>query len=369
MTPRILSAGLLSLVVCCGAVQAQQQISRPVFEAIAEAQRLQQAGSQAEARARLEAIRQGLREGSLELALVHQRLGYLAIEQDRPSEAIKWLRLGLNSGALGDQAAAQDRRNLAQLLIGAGQHAEAVRLLEQEQQRGELSTPRKRLLVQAYSELEQYDKAIPLAEQVVAADPQADTVWYRLLAGMNHRLERYRQAERWLKVLVRRQPNQSEHWRQLAGMQSLDERQVEAAATLRLAHEGGISLSDQDLHNLVAVHVQAGAPWQAARLLQALLAENLLRPSAERQRLLAQLWSQARDRERAEAAWSALAGKSGASSDWLQLARLQLEKQQWSALLGTLERAEAGASAEQLATIRQWRDYVEAVRAEEGANQ
>ncbi len=369
MRARIVSACLLSLMTCCSGVQAQQQISRPVFEAIAEAQRLQQAGNQAEARARLETVREDLREGSLELALVHQRLGYLAVEQDRPAEAIKWLRLGLNSGALDEQAAAQDRRNLAQLLLGAGQHAEAVGLLEQERQRGELSTPLKRVLVQAYSELEQYDKAIPLAEQVVAADPQADMVWYRLLAGMNHRLERYPQAERWLKVLVRRQPDQPEHWRQLAGMQSLDGRQVEAAATLRLAHEGGVSLSDQDLHNLVAVHVQAGAPWQAARLLQALLDEKLLSLNPERQRLLAQLWSQARDRERAEAAWSTLAGKSGATSDWLQVARLQLENQQWPALLRTLTRAEAGASAEQLVTIRQWRNYVEVLRAEEAAAQ
>lgn len=368
MNARYHAVWLVTLLLAFDSATAQQ-ISQPVFEAINEAQRLQKSGRLSQAQEQLEAIRAGLREGSLELALIQQRLGYLAVEQNRPQEAIDWLRRALASGALDDAAAAQDRRNLAQLLMVAGRHAEAVRLLETEQRRGELSLSLKRLLVQAYNELEQYDKAIPLAEQVVAADPQADAVWYQLLAGMNHRLERYRQAERWLKVLLRRQPAQADYWRQLAGMQSLGGRQVEAAATLRLAYESGVSLDDRDLQNLIAVHVQAGAPWQAARLLQALINERLLEPDTQRQRLLAQLWLQARDRERAEAAWSSLADRSGETADWLQVARLQLESQRWSALLATLERARAGASSQQVALIDQWHDYVNAIQVEGRENQ
>ncbi|UAW98109.1 tetratricopeptide repeat protein [Halopseudomonas nanhaiensis] len=358
-------AWALSLWLVSAGVQAQQQVSPAVFEALREAQRLQQDGRPAQAREQLESVRRSLPDGSLELALVQQRLGYLAIAQDRTGDAIDWLRRALEHEVLDDQAAAQDRRNLAQLLVVEGRYSEAVRVLETQQRSGPLPLPLKRLLVQAYNELEQYDKAIPLAEQVVTADPQVDAVWYRLLAGMNHRLGRYGQAERWLHVVLRRQPAEAEHWRQLAGMQSLDGRQIDAAATLRLAHESGVTLSEQDLHNLVAVHTQAGAPWQAARLLQALLDEGLLSRSTQRQRLLAQLWLQARDRERATAAWRTLAGSTGATGDWLQVARLQLEDQQWADLLATLERARSGASAAQLATIGQWQDYVNAVQAED----
>lgn len=362
MKARCVIVWMVALLAAGENAHAQQQIARPVFEAIHESQRLQQAGRLAQAREALDAVRRGLPRSSLELALVQQRLGYLAIERDRPDEAIDWLQQALDSGALDERAAAQDRRNLAQLLMVAGRHAEVVRILEAQQRQGELPATLSRLLVQAYSELEQFDKAIALAERVVAADPQAEAVWYRLLAGMNHRLQRYRQAERWLQVLLRRQPAEAGHWRQVAAMQSLDGRQIEAAATLRLAYEGGVALGEQDLQNLVAMHVQAGAPWQAGRLLEALIAQRLLEPTAQRQRLMAQLWLQARDRQRAEAAWSALAGRSGAAADWLQLARLQMEAEQWTALLATLERARASANSEQLATIDQWRDYVNAVQ-------
>ena len=354
-----------TLVLCAsGASQAQQSIDPKTFSAIEQAQRAQQAGRQSEALATLQAARDTARRGSLEAALLDQRLAYLALERDRTAEAIVLLRQALDSGALSDEAATQDRRNLAQLLMSQGQHAEAIALLESEQQRGELTLPLKRLLVQAYSEAQQYSQAIAMAEQVVRAEPGVDDVWYRLLVGMNHRLERYAQAERWLKVLLTRGPGNAENWRQLAGVQSLDNRQVEAAATLRLAFEAGIRLSEQDLQNLVALQVQAGAPWQAARLLRALIDQRLLPATAQRQRLLAQLWQQARDHERAEAAWRELAMQSGEADDWLRVASIQLDNQDWEALLATLKRAQSGASADQLRLIEQWRAYARSMQAQ-----
>lgn len=355
---------LLSVMLLCsiGAAQAQQSVDPQTFGAIEQAQRAQQAGRTAEALATLQAARKAAREGSPEAALLDQRLAYLALERNRNDEAIALLRQALDNGALSDQAAAQDRRNLAQLLVSEGQHAEAITLLESEQRQGQLSLPLKRLLVQAYSEAQQYSQAIALAEQVVRAEPGVDDVWYRLLVGMNHRLERYAQAERWLKVLLAREPGSTESWRQLAGMQSLDNRQLEAAATLRLAFEAGVRLSEQDLQNLVALQVQAGAPWQAARLLRALIGQQLLPATEQRQRLLAQLWEQARDHERAEAAWRQLAMQSGDADDWLRVASIQLNNQDWEALLATLERARSGASADQLRLIEQWRAYAQSMQ-------
>lgn len=249
----------LLLSVACSA-QAQQTIDPQVFQALNSAREAQQSKDFAAARNQLEAALSTTEPRSLERALVQQRLGYLAIERQRNAEAIDWLRKALAQKQLGEQAASQDRRNLAQLLAQAGENAEAVSLLETELAADRLPLDTRRLLVQLYTRLERYSKAIPLAEQVVREDPGVEAIWYQLLAGMNYRLQRYQAAEKWFRVLLRREPHNAQIWRQLAGVQSLDRRQVDAAATLRLAYEGGIRLSETDLENLVALQVAAGAP-------------------------------------------------------------------------------------------------------------
>lgn len=349
----------ICLLLAAGATQAQQAINPGVFNALNAAQQAQEAGDHTRARSRLETALAQSADGSLERALVQQRLGYLAIARDRNAEAIDWLRKALAHGQLSDEAARQDRINLAQLLIMREGYAEAVALLEQEHAREPLGNQPKRLLVQAYNRLERFSKAIPIAEQVVASDPQVEASWYQLLAGMNQRLERYREAERWLKVLLKREPGSMQYWQQLAGVQSQGGRQVAAAATLRLAHESGIRFSQTDLDNLVALQVRAGAPWQAARLLQALLDEQLLPADGTRGERLAHLWHQARDHDRAHAAWLALATRSGQAEHWLRAAGIQLEQGQWDQLLSSLKQAEPGASAEQRDLIRQWQQYAQ----------
>ncbi|HDZ57950.1 MAG TPA: hypothetical protein ENI17_14845 [Pseudomonas xinjiangensis] len=354
-TRRYLNILLLGLV--SGAASAQQPIDPGVFAALNSANQAQQAEDYQRARTSLEAALETSREGSIERALVEQRLGYLAIARDRNDEAIRWLTSALTHGQLERDAARQDRLNLAQLNAIEGHYQEAASLLEQERAQAPLDMAFKRLLVQSYNRLEQYEKAVPLAEQVVNETARADSVWYQLLVGMNYQLERFAQAERWLKVLLKREPGNAEHWRQLAGIQSADGRQKAAAGTLRLAHEAGIDFSAADLERMVALQLQAGAPWQAARLLEALLQQQLLSASNTRNEYLAQLWQQARDHTRAQAAWTALAAQSGEAEHWLRLAGIQLEQGQWTDLLSTLAQAEAAASTQQQRQIAQWRAY------------
>src|SRR5690606_26870458 len=106
-----------------------------------------------------------------------------------------------------------------------------------------------------------------------------------------------------------------------------------------------------------ALQVSAGAPWQAARLMEELIDQDLLPADVARQERLAQLWTLARDRVRARQAWAALASGSNSADHWLRLAGMQLEEGEGSALLVTLKRAQSGASNQQRQLIRQWEGY------------
>lgn len=348
---------LVVLLMLWGMAVQAQSIDPAAFAALNAAQQAQQQGDYAAAGSRLRQALKQASDGSIEQALVEQRLGYLAFARGRNAEAIDWLRKALSREQLQAEAASQDRRNLAQLLTAEGRAREAVSLLETELAAGSLPRENRRLLVQLYNQLEQYSKALPLAAQVVREEPGVDAVWYQLLVGMNYRLQRYQAAERWLKVLLQREPGNAAYWRQLAGVQSLDRRQRAAAGTLRLAYEGGIRFAAQDLDNLVALQLSVGAPWQAARLLEALLKRQLLQANGARQERLAQLWQQARDHDRAQSAWTALARRSGRADHWLRVAAIQLGQGDWSELLSSLEQARPTASAEQRRTLNQWAEH------------
>lgn len=350
------------LLLCLLATLAQaQQVDPKVFVALETARTAQESGDFGGASRALNEALQGTSADTLEQALVQQRLGYLAIEREDYSAAIRWLQQGLAQDQLSAEAAQQDRRNLAQLLVQQGRYQEAVKLLEAEGV-GNLPLETRRMLVQAYRELKQYRKAIPLAEQIVRANPAAEDVWYQLLAGMNYELERYRDAVNWLQVLVRRAPDNSEGWRQLASMQSMAGQQTEAAATLRLAYEGGVGLRSGDLNNLVALHAQAGAPWQAARLLDALIKQKLLPSDREHQLRLAQLWQASRDRDQALSAWQQLAQQSGDARYWLQVAYLQYQQSDWTAMQNTLAQTRPG-NAEQRRQVQSLRNAAAAAQA------
>lgn len=347
----------LMLLLAPALATAQQAIKPAVFMALSAAQKAQQSGELGKARSTLDKAINDAEAGSLELALIQQRLGYVAIAAKQNRQAIDWLRKALAHNKLDATVTRQDQLNLAQLLAAEGQYRDAARLLESVQAGGALTLEQKQLLVQCYSQAQEYTKAIPLAEQVVRANPAAADVWYQLLVGMNYQQQRYDSAAQWQKVLLKRAPQSREHWRQLAGLQSQAGKQTAAAGTLRLAHEAGLGLTQGDLDNLIAMQVNAGAPWQAARLLEELMAQKLLPVDASRQERLAQLWTLARDRTRAREAWAAVANGSGRADHWLRLAGIQLEDGNWSELLTTLKRAQSGASSQQRQLIRQWEGY------------
>lgn len=347
---------LLALLLTPSLVLAQA-IDPAVFTALNNAQQAQQKGDLTGARSTLTAALGKAATGSVEQALIEQRLGYVAIAGEQYSQAIDWLNRALAHEQLDADVARQDRLNLAQLLAVQERYVEAARLLEGERRNAPLTPEQTQLLVQCYSRLREYGKAIPLAEQVVRANARAGDVWYQLLVGMSYEQGQYARAAQWQKILLKRHPDNPEHWRQLAGLQSQAGEQKAAAATLRLAHEGGLGLTPTDLDNLVVMQVNAGAPWQAARLLEELMSQQLLANNTARQEYLAQLWTLARDRNRARAAWTALASGSNKPDHWLRLANIQLEEGDWDELLSTLQRAQTGADSQQRQLIRQWEDY------------
>src|SRR5690606_21046416 len=151
----------LALLLAPALGMAQQAISPVVFSALTSAQQAQQQVDLAQARRRLDSALEHAPARSLELALIQPRPGFAATQ---------------------------------------------ARLLEQERRQAGLNLEQTQLLVQCYSRLREYRRAIPLAEEVVRANAAADDVWYQLLVGMSYEQGDHGRAAQWQKVLLKRDP-------------------------------------------------------------------------------------------------------------------------------------------------------------------
>lgn len=332
---------------------AQQTIDPGVFRALNAAQTAQQQGDHAAARRALEGAK--AEAGSLEEALLWRSRAYLAWAEGHNGQAIDWLDKALRSGKLDDGMLATERLNLAKLNLGERRYAKVVELLAGQQ--ANASEEVLQMLVQAYQGLNQPAKALPLAERYVQLNPGAGDIWLQFLVGVNADLKRYAQAERWQRQLLARKPDDSRHWRQLAGLQQMAGQQDKALATLRTAHTKGLRFSEAELDNLVLLAGAADQPWQGARLLAGLMESGLLPRSATRQERLGLFWWQARERAAAVRVLRPLAERSGNGKHWLFVAQLELEQARWQAGLEALQQAER--SGAERSKVRSWRQWAE----------
>lgn len=128
-------------------------------------------------------------------------------------------------------------------------------------------------------------------------------------------------------------------WRRAAGLAQQLGDAGRAAAIWEAGWQLGVLAGSDDLEQRIRLHLAAGTPARAAELLEQALLDGALPESLPRQRLLAQSWQAARDRDQALAAWQALAEQTGRADDWLELGRLASGWGQWEQARHALERA------------------------------
>ena len=330
---------------------AAQSIAPDVFRALQMAQTAQQAGKYTEAEQALNAVK--TKPDSLEQALVWRSQGYLVWAQGHNKHAITLLDKALRSNQLSAEQVAEDRLNLAKLSFSLKNYQPALQYLEGVAATDEVLEIR----IQSWQGLGRLDKALPVAEQYLKGKTTISDNWLQFMVAANAELKRYAQAEQWQKQLLQRSPDQLKAWKQLAALQQMAGQHTKALATLRTAYSKGISFKSSDLDSLINLASASEQPWQAARLLEAMLQHGLLTRNASSQERLAQLHWQARDYPRAAAQYAQLAKQTGKGQHWLSLAQLEIQQGRWDAGLQALTAAEqAGANPQQ---VRAWRDWAQ----------
>lgn len=285
-------------------------------------QRLQQgdvetAGERAVAQA--DALEGGNAADRWARALYLQLAAGAMTRQSLHAEAAEALSVARGIDAAPDTWRAARLHEEAALRRAAGQAERAVELLGEwlEQHAGEPGDHWR--MARMLAELSRWEEAVEWVDRALE-NGTPNTEQQTLAATVYQRSGQGEQALAMLEADLDSSP--AAEWRRAAALAQRIGEPGRAASIWEAGWRQGVLSGEQDLLQLVELHLAGGTPARAAEWLEKALESEVLADELSHRRLLAQAWQAARDRERALAAWQRVAEESGEGEDWLRLGQL-----------------------------------------------
>lgn len=304
-----------------------------VYSVLAEAQACAEEGDDACAMERLSDVRAMDDLNSYEIAQMWNFYAFIYYGQDRLDEALEAYENVLEQPNLPIGMETDTIYTVAQLYQATERYTEALAMLDRWFTVAVNPGPRPYYLKAViHYQLEQYRQGVePISTAIRLAgerDQEPEEGWYQLLNVFYFEMEDFPNVIRTLTTMVELWPKR-EHMTQLAGIygqEGDDERQLllwEAAYEADWLERGTehVSLAQMLLAN--------GAPYKAARILEAGLESGLIESTMNNWRTLAQSWQLAAEDEQALPAYSRASGLSDDGELDMRLAQSYANLARW----------------------------------------
>jgi len=334
----LLLGGMLC-IAAGGAPAVTETLSGATYQRLQQTQKLLEAGKSREAIAALEQLATASTDRPYDYAMVMQYLAHAQIVNEQPQAALRTVTTALQRADLPPDLAAGLQLNQGKLLVIGGRYAEGLTALEA-WAAGSGEPVAEGYYYQGYAlyHLERYAEAQRAVEKALAQSRRSSDAWRELLLAAYVKGGAYGRAEALLTSWISRSPQDPLLWKRLAAVQAEHQNHAGALATLMVVDRLQ-PLSASELEAVLGLHRNLRMPDKAARLLSDWLQAGRLERSPRQQRLLADLWLEARERERAKEAFAkaAAASKDGELDEIL--GRLHMEDGEWPKAANALTRA------------------------------
>ena len=247
-----------------------------------------------------------------ERSTMYQMLGQYSYELDRAAEAQQYFENAISAGGLLPNEEGNIRLVIAQLMIGNGQYREGATRLENYLNSGGQQKPQYvDLLVNAWVQAEDYNRALPWAEKWFNAARPKERKHFDLLNFLYNNLGmRGRQADI-VKQMINRWPEDKTLWDAWASMLANGGREQEAFEVTKMLYLGGALNNETDLLKVVQYYSFYDMPFQAAEILERELNANRISRTPDKLKQLSGLFRQAREYKRAIPILESAASQSG----------------------------------------------------------
>ena len=247
-----------------------------------------------------------------ERGMIYQMQGSAYYEQNQYSQAITAFESAISSGGLLANESSSLRINIAQLLIASDQYARGAQMLEDwNRAGGQLKPAHVEMLWQAWSQADQFSRALPWAERWFNSASPKERKHYDLLNYLYNNLNMPAKQSDIVKQMINRWPEDKNLWDAWASMLMQGGREAEAFEVSKMLYLGGAYSSEQDLLKVVQYYSYYEMPYQAAQILEREMNAGRIGENSDRLVQLSDLLRQSREYKRAVPILEKAAASSG----------------------------------------------------------
>ena len=276
-----------------------------------------------------------------ERAQLYRLWAYVSYTSGDTDGAIENFRKVLEQEIIPVPDEARIRFNIAQLYAGQQKWRETIAAIEEWEPWTDEEDPLAYYLKAiAYFQLDEMDESIPNAVKAIELSPGPKEGWLQLLAALYVQEEDYVNATPVLEELVTRFPKKL-YWVQLSLIYGARENYRHSLSVQQVAYLQDLLTEDAELRRLARSYLFGNLPYQAAKVLDKGLQEEVIEPDAAAYELLANSWIAAREYDRSLPPLRRAADLSKGGKLFVRLGQVHLQREEWKEAASMLEKAVA----------------------------
>ena len=268
-----------------------------------------------------------------ERSIALQMRGRAYYETEQTNRAIQDWQAAIATGAMLPAETVNLRINIGQLLIADGRYSDGIRSLEEAVRIGgedSINVGVARMLAQAYGQAERYREGLPWAERFWELQPAAQRQRgdYSLMLFYYQQLEDIPNQFNIIEQMVARWPGEKNNWRSYASLLAQTDREQDAFEANKIMYINGMLTESREIVALSQYYSFFEYPYRGAVILERELNAGAVERTRSNLQLLANMWRQAREWERAIPVLRQLAQLTGDGDDFLKLAEALYQRNQ-----------------------------------------
>ncbi|MDM7984783.1 MAG: tetratricopeptide repeat protein [Maricaulis sp.] len=270
-----------------------------------------------------------------ERSIVLQMRGRAYYEQEQVQRAITDWETAITTGAMLTSEIANLRINIGQLYITEGQYDQGINTLEaaiRDAGPDIVTAPLARMLSQAYAQAERYQDGLRWAEAFWELHPYADRSRgdYSLMLFYYQQLDMIPQQMEIVEAMVARWPDEKRNWTSYASLLAQTNRETDAFEANKIMYINGMLTESAEIERVSQYYSYFEYPYRGAAILEREMNAGRVDRDQGNLQLLANMWRQAREWERAIPVLRQLAQLTGDGDDWVKLAEALYQEDQLS---------------------------------------
>ena len=319
---------------------ADRTFSAEIGEIVLRAQELQSNDQWGESITQLDRAlgRSGI--NNYERAIALQLRGRAYYETERLDSAIRDWRDAIATGILNTDETVGLRINIGQLLIANERYNEGIDEIQAAARAGgEINERLAMMLAQAYAQADRFPEGLRYAEQAYNGANPKERRHFNLVLYYYQSLDRTADQMRIIGEMAARWPTEKNIWTSYASLLAQNDREEDAFEVNKIMYINGMLTEGREIERLAQYYSFYDLPYRGASILEREMNAGRVERTQSNVELLANMWRQAREWDRAIPVLRTLAEMTNAGENYLKLGEALYQQGELQAATSAIESA------------------------------